>query len=116
MHKQAGRLLTLEGHLFTEPLAVYKCGRSQPPGGHCLFEGRYPLPNYRPHFSALSAPQSFLPPPIFEGHRPPPLKVKHYQYKIIYKRSSTQLSIEGMPCIIVTVYTKSCLEIEGIQT
>ena len=25
-------------------------------GGHCLFEGRYPLPNYRPRFSSLSAP------------------------------------------------------------
>ena len=25
-------------------------------GGHCLFEGRYPLPNYRPCFSGLSVP------------------------------------------------------------
>ena len=44
-------------------------------GGDCLFEGRYPLPNYRPRFSALSAPRS-----IFEGHRPPPPKIKHSQY------------------------------------
>ena len=38
----------------------------------------------------------FLPPPIFEGHRPPPPKIKHSQYKIIYKcdpKSSKQLSI-----------------------
>ena len=34
----------------------------QPPegGGHCLFECRYPLPNYRPCFSTLSVPQSFF--------------------------------------------------------
>ena len=29
-------------------------------GGHCLFEGRYPLPNYRPCLSALFGPQSFF--------------------------------------------------------
>ena len=60
-------------------------------GSHCLFVGRYPLPNYRPCFSALSSP-----PPIFEGHRPPPAKIKHSQYKIIYKcdlKSSKWLSI-----------------------
>ena len=28
-------------------------------GGHCLFEGSYPLPNYRPRFSGLYA-LSFL--------------------------------------------------------
>ena len=33
--------------------------------GHCLFEGWYPLPNYRPCFSALSAPQSFFTAPYF---------------------------------------------------
>ena len=27
-------------------------------GGHCFFKGRYPLPNYRPFFSAMSTPQS----------------------------------------------------------
>ena len=38
----------------------------------------------------------FLPPPIFEGHRPPPPKIKHSLYKIIYKsdpKSSKWLSI-----------------------
>ena len=34
-------------------------------GGDCLFEGRYPLPNYRPCFSALSAHQSFFTSPYF---------------------------------------------------
>ena len=34
-------------------------------GGHCLFEGRYPLPNYRPCFLALSAPQFSLSAPCF---------------------------------------------------
>ena len=37
-------------------------------GGHCLFEGRYPLPNYpqfRPCFLALFAPQSFFTAPYF---------------------------------------------------
>ena len=57
-------------------------------GGGCLFEGRYPLPNYRPRFSALSAPQSFLPPSIFECHRPPPPKIKHSKHKTIYKSNT----------------------------
>ena len=38
----------------------------------------------------------FLPPPIFEGHRPPPPEIKHSLYKIIYKfdpKSSKWLSI-----------------------
>ena len=37
----------------------------------------------------------FLQPPIFEGHRPPPPKIKHSLYKIIYKcdpKSSKWLS------------------------
>ena len=34
-------------------------------GGHCLFEGRYPLPNNLPCFSALSTPQYFFYRPLF---------------------------------------------------
>ena len=34
-------------------------------GGHCLFEGRYRLPNYRPCFLALSDPQFSLTAPYF---------------------------------------------------
>ena len=33
--------------------------------GHCLFEGRYPLPNYRPCFLALSTRQFSLTVPYF---------------------------------------------------
>ena len=43
----------------------------KPGEGHCLSEGRYQLPNNCPCFSGLSTPQSFLPPPIFEGHISP---------------------------------------------
>ena len=46
-------------------------------GGYCLFEGKHPLPNYHPRiFPALDR---ILPPPIFEGHRPPTPKIKHSQ-------------------------------------
>ena len=34
-------------------------------GGHCLFEGSYPLTNYHPHFSDLSAPEFSLTAPYF---------------------------------------------------
>ena len=52
-------------------------------GGHCLVEGRYPLPNHAfRHFLPLNL---FLPSPIFEGHKPPAHKIKHSQCKIIYK-------------------------------
>ena len=34
-------------------------------GRHCLFEGKYLLPNYCPCFSVLSAPQFFLTAPLF---------------------------------------------------
>ena len=34
-------------------------------GGHCLFEGSYPLPNYHPHFSGLSSPHLSLTVPYF---------------------------------------------------
>ena len=50
---------------------LWPCPPTKSPGGgggHCLFEGRYTLPNYR--FSALSPLNLFVPPPIFEGHRP----------------------------------------------
>ena len=61
----------------------------------------YPLPHYRPCFSALSAPSVFfLPPPIsLKGHRAPPQKIKHPKYKVIYKsepKSSTHLSIKWL--------------------
>ena len=55
-------------------------------GGHCLFEGRYPLPNYRPCLFRCCPPLNlFLLPPIFEGRRPPHPKIKQSQYEIIYK-------------------------------
>ena len=41
-------------------------------GGHCLFEGRYPLPDYHPCVSALSASQCFLLLPIFESQTTAP--------------------------------------------
>ena len=34
-------------------------------GGQCRFEGRYPLPNYRPRFSGLSVPEFSLTAPYF---------------------------------------------------
>ena len=34
-------------------------------GGHCLFEGYYPLTNYHPRFSGLSAPELSLTTPYF---------------------------------------------------
>ena len=52
------RGLTLLDHPFF-PAApfrpILKVG-SPGGGGHYLFEGNYPLPNYRPRFSGLSAP------------------------------------------------------------
>ena len=46
---------------------------------------------------------SFLwPPPVFEGHRPPPPKIRHPQYKISYKTDPkyfSKLSIQWIPCI-----------------
>ena len=36
-----------------------------PLGGHCLFEGSYWMPNYRPRFFGLSAPEFSLTPPYF---------------------------------------------------
>ena len=48
-------------------------------------------------------PLSFLwPPPVFEGHRPPPPKIRHPQYKISYKTDPkyfSKLSIQWIPCI-----------------
>ena len=34
-------------------------------GGHCLFEGRYPPPNYSPIFFKVSAPKVSLTDPYF---------------------------------------------------
>ena len=62
-------------------------------GGHCLFECKYPLPNYRPCFSVLSAGQSFFIAPYFLGSY---TITPQNQYKIIYKsdpKSSKQLYI-----------------------
>ena len=39
-----------------------RCSRG---GGHWLFEGNYPLPNYRPRFSGPSTPEFSLTAPYF---------------------------------------------------
>ena len=71
--------------------------------GHCLFEGRYPLPNYRPCFLALSGPQFSLTAPYFLGSQTTaPEKIGLPQYKITYKtdpNSFSKLSIQWIPCI-----------------
>ena len=75
-----------------------------------LLEGRYPLPNYRPRFLALSAHSLFLPPPIFEGHRPPP-----QNSNIINTKLSTKV-IQGL---LHSFLYKECHvfnKIEGIKT
>ena len=76
---------------------------------------RYPLSNYHPCFSALSAPQSFfLPTPNFEGHRPPPPPPK--------KKSNilnTKLSTNVIQSLLNGFLYKECHvadKIEGIQT
>ena len=43
-------------------------------GGHCLFEGSYPLQNYRPCFSGLSTPQLSLTPLLLGVAEHHPLK------------------------------------------
>ena len=48
--------------------ALRLSGGSCPPGrggGHCLFGGSYPLPNYQPHCSRLSTPEFSLTVPYF---------------------------------------------------
>ena len=53
-------------------------------GGHCLFEGRYPLPNYRPCFSALAVPHSFFTAPYFwDSLTTAPLDTKLI-YKVVF--------------------------------
>ena len=64
-------------------------------GGHCLFEGRYPLPNY-PCFASLTAPEFFLIVLFFCSCRPPPPKIKISQCKIVYKRD---YSIKHVICL-----------------
>ena len=43
----------------------YKPGVGGGGGGHCLFGRSYPMPNYRPRFSGLSAPEFSLTAPYF---------------------------------------------------
>ena len=43
-------------------------------GGHCLFEGSYPLPNYRPIFQGCLSMSFIWPPPIFGSSRSSPSK------------------------------------------
>ena len=57
-------------------------------GGHFLFEGNYPLPNYRPCFSGLSSPEFSLTAPYFWEFEPPPSKIKLFQCKILHKDDS----------------------------
>ena len=73
-------------------------------GGHCLFEGNYPLPNYPPRFSGLSAPEFFLPPPIFGSCRPPPSKSYFLNAKLYTK--VTPIFPQGISCYEYHVFHK----------
>ena len=66
-------------------------------GGHCLFEGRYPLPIYHPYFGPCLPPSLFLPPLFLRVTEHCPPKTNN---GIIYKsdpKSSTHLSIPRIP-------------------
>ena len=49
-----------EDHLIIANSRVPARGGGGGGGGHCLFEGNYPLPNYRPRYLGLSAPLTAL--------------------------------------------------------
>ena len=51
-------------------------------GGHCLFEGRCPLPNYRPCFLVLSTLKSLLTAPYFLGSETPHPKLNILNTKL----------------------------------
>ena len=53
-------------------------------GAHCQ--------TIAPAFRRCLPLSPFLPPPIFEGHIPPPPKIKHFQYTIIIYESDPKFS------------------------
>ena len=84
------KIFSLSGEVLYKPALIdptrYSLGLVGGGGTASLNEGRYQakiLPRC-PCFSALFV-SFLLPPPIPEGHRPPPSKIKHSQCKIIYK-------------------------------
>ena len=80
-------LLKLVVHLFRQPLqmsGIVLSARGKGGGTASLKVGTH-CQTTAPTFQHCPPPNLFLPPPILEGHRPPPPKIKHSQYKIFYK-------------------------------
>ena len=96
---QAGPMLTPQDQLRPALNSRWgggggQCTASLKVGTHCQITA--------PAFWPCQPLSLLWPPPVFEGHRPPPPKIRHPQYKITYKTDTnyfSKISIQWIPCI-----------------